>query len=37
LVLAAAYWGYVLYQQRQGNRNPQPLKEISAKVQKKTS
>ena len=33
----AAYWGYVIYQQRQGNKNPQPLKEISGKIQKKTS
>ncbi|ETN43975.1 uncharacterized protein HMPREF1541_10840 [Cyphellophora europaea CBS 101466] len=39
LILTAvlAYWGYVIYQQRQGNKNPQPLKEISGKVQKMTS
>merc|ERR1711964_151820 len=37
LALVAAYWGYVIYQQRQGNSNPQPLKEIAGKIQKKTS
>lgn len=35
LALGAAYWGYIVYQQRQGNRNPQPLKELAGKVQAK--
>lgn len=33
ITLFIAYWGYVLFQQRQGNQNPQPIKELAGKVQ----
>lgn len=36
ITLFIAYWGYVIYQQRQGNRNPQPLNEIAGKVKAAT-
>lgn len=36
LTAGALYWGYIIYQQRQGNRNPQPLKELSGKVKQAT-
>ncbi|KPI42137.1 uncharacterized protein AB675_5340 [Cyphellophora attinorum] len=32
LGLFLLYWGYVIYQQRQGNSNPQPIKELSGKI-----
>jgi hypothetical protein len=37
LALVVAYFGYIMYQQRQGNSNPQPLKELAGAVNKKTS
>jgi hypothetical protein len=35
LVAGAAYFGYIEYQKRQGNRNPQPLKNVADAVSKK--